>query len=171
MTTGARIEDVRLADLDRLLQVHLHGAIRCIQAAMPWLRRSAHASIVNIPSRLGSISRIAEGAYDHLQISYAMRISKVAQNMRTACLHRELAPPAPSTRSIRAACARGWAAPTPTSQQAKPPDGCFAGSTATARHASLPMSSRSAMSSAGEPDRPAGHSPMVARHASAQSPA
>jgi NAD(P)-dependent dehydrogenase (short-subunit alcohol dehydrogenase family) len=91
MTSGARIEEVRVADVDRLLQVHVHGPIRCIQAALPWLRRSPQGTIVNVTSRLGSIARIAGGAYDHLQISYAMRISKAAQNMLTACLHRELA--------------------------------------------------------------------------------
>ena len=90
MTSGARIEEVRVADVDRLLQVHVHGAIRCVQAALPWLRRSARGTIVNVSSRLGSITRVADGAYDHLQISYAMRISKAAQNMLTACLHREL---------------------------------------------------------------------------------
>jgi NAD(P)-dependent dehydrogenase (short-subunit alcohol dehydrogenase family) len=91
MTSGSRVEDVRLGDLDRLLQVHLHGAIRCTQAVLPWLRRSPHGTIVNVTSRLGSIARVAAGAYDHLGISYAMRISKAAQNMLTACLHRELA--------------------------------------------------------------------------------
>jgi NAD(P)-dependent dehydrogenase (short-subunit alcohol dehydrogenase family) len=91
MTSGTRIEEVRVADVDRLLQVHVHGPIRCIQAALPWLRRSPQGTIVNVTSRLGSIARIAGGAYDHLQISYAMRISKAAQNMLTACLHRELA--------------------------------------------------------------------------------
>jgi NAD(P)-dependent dehydrogenase (short-subunit alcohol dehydrogenase family) len=88
--SGSRVEDVRLADLDRLLQVHLHGALRCTQAALPWLRRSPHGTVVNVTSRLGSIARVAAGAYDHLGISYAMRISKAAQNMLTACLHREL---------------------------------------------------------------------------------
>jgi NAD(P)-dependent dehydrogenase (short-subunit alcohol dehydrogenase family) len=92
MASGSRVEDVRPADLDRLLQVHLHGALRCAQAALPWLRRSRHGTIVNVTSRLGSIARVAAGAYDHLGISYAMRISKAAQNMLTACLHRELGP-------------------------------------------------------------------------------
>jgi NAD(P)-dependent dehydrogenase (short-subunit alcohol dehydrogenase family) len=91
MTTGARIEEVRIADVDHLLRVHVHGPIRCTQAAVPWLRRSPNGAIVNVTSRLGSIARVAGGAYDHLRISYAMRISKAAQNMLTACLHRELA--------------------------------------------------------------------------------
>ncbi len=91
MTSGARIADVRVADVDRLLKVHVHGPIRCTQAALPWLGRSPQGTIVNVTSRLGSIARIAGGTYDHLQISYAMRISKAAQNMLTACLHRELA--------------------------------------------------------------------------------
>lgn len=92
ITSGARIEEVQLADVDHLLRVHVHGPIVCTQAALPWLRRSSLGTIVNVSSRLGSISRIASGAYDHLRISYAMRISKAAQNMLTACLHRELLP-------------------------------------------------------------------------------
>jgi NAD(P)-dependent dehydrogenase (short-subunit alcohol dehydrogenase family) len=73
------------------MRVHVHGPIVCTQAALPWLRRSPLGTIVNVSSRLGSITRIAAGTYDHLRISYAMRISKAAQNMLTACLHRELA--------------------------------------------------------------------------------
>ena len=91
MTSGALIDEVQLADVDRLLRVHVHGPIACTQAALPWLRRSPSGTIVNVSSRLGSIARVAAGAYDHLRISYAMRISKAAQNMLTACLHRELA--------------------------------------------------------------------------------
>lgn len=90
MTSGARIEEVRIADVDHLLRVHVLGAIACTQAALPWLRRGSESAVVNVTSRLGSIARIAAGEYDHLRISYAMRISKAAQNMLTACLHREL---------------------------------------------------------------------------------
>ena len=68
MTTGARIEEVRIADVDHLLRVHVHGPIRCTQAALPWLRRSPNGAIVNVTSRLGSIARVAGGAYDHLRI-------------------------------------------------------------------------------------------------------
>lgn len=91
MTTGARIEEVKIADVDHLLRVHVHGPIICAQAALPWLRRAPESTIVNVTSRLGSIARIAAGTYDHLSISYAMRISKAAQNMLSVCLHRELA--------------------------------------------------------------------------------
>ena len=72
------------------MRVHVHGPIVCTQAALPWLRRAPLGTIVNVTSRLGSIARVAAGAYDHLTISYAMRLSKAAQNMLTACLHREL---------------------------------------------------------------------------------
>lgn len=91
MTSGARIEEVKLADVDHLLRVHVHGPIICTQAALPWLRRAPQGTVVNVTSRLGSIDRIAAGIYDHLRISYAMRISKAAQNMLSVCLHRELA--------------------------------------------------------------------------------
>ena len=90
MPSGARIAEVRVADVDHLLRVHVLGPIACTQAALPWLRRASQGTVVNITSRLGSIARIAAGEYDHLRISYAMRISKAAQNMLTACLHREL---------------------------------------------------------------------------------
>ncbi|MGD9507880.1 MAG: SDR family NAD(P)-dependent oxidoreductase [Geminicoccaceae bacterium] len=91
MTTGARIEEVSIADIDRLLRVHVHGPIICTQAALAWLRRAPQGAVVNVTSRLGSIARIAAGTYDHLRISYAMRVSKAAQNMLSVCLHRELA--------------------------------------------------------------------------------
>jgi NAD(P)-dependent dehydrogenase (short-subunit alcohol dehydrogenase family) len=91
MTSGARIEEVQLATVDHLLHVHVLAPIACTQAALPWLRRAPQGTVVNVTSRLGSIARVAAGAYDHLHISYAMRISKAAQNMLTACLHRELA--------------------------------------------------------------------------------
>ena len=50
MTTGARIEEVRIADVDHLLRVHVHGPIRCTQAALPWLRRSPTARSSTSPA-------------------------------------------------------------------------------------------------------------------------
>src|SRR3954468_7952766 len=108
MTTGARIEEVRIADVDRLLRVHVDGPIRCTQAALPWLKRSANGAIVNVTSRLGSIARVASGAYDHLRISYAMRISKAAQNMLTACLYRELAADGIAVYAVHPGRLRTW---------------------------------------------------------------
>lgn len=52
----------------------VHGPIVCTRAALPRLRRSPLGTIVDVASRLGSIARVAAGAYDHLRISYAMRI-------------------------------------------------------------------------------------------------
>lgn len=71
------------------MEVHCYATLRCAKFCWPLLSRAKDAAIVNITSRLGSISAVASGEYDHLDISYSMRISKAAQNMLSACLHRE----------------------------------------------------------------------------------
>lgn len=43
-------------------------------------------------SRLASVAHVADGVFDELNVSYAMRISKAAQNMLSAALIRELGP-------------------------------------------------------------------------------
>lgn len=91
MTAGARLAEVDPAGVLELVDLHCNGALRCTRAALPALRASGRATVVNVSSRLGSLGRVAEGSYDELRVSYAMRISKAALNMATACLARELA--------------------------------------------------------------------------------
>lgn len=91
MATGAVLADVDPADILRLVDLHCNGALRCTRAALPALKRSSRAVVVNVSSRLGSTTRVAGGEFDGLRISYAMRVSKAALNMATACLARELA--------------------------------------------------------------------------------
>ncbi|NMG09283.1 SDR family oxidoreductase [Brasilonema sp. UFV-L1] len=87
--SGSSLEKIDIAELRELMEVHCYGPIRCVKASWSLLRQTKGATIVNITSRLGSISNVASGAFDHLNISYSMRITKAAQNMFTACLYRE----------------------------------------------------------------------------------
>lgn len=74
-------------DLEALFRVHCVGALRCTKAALPWLRRAARPTVVNITSRFGSIGRTTAGEFRGI---YSYHVAKAAQNMLTACLDREL---------------------------------------------------------------------------------
>jgi NAD(P)-dependent dehydrogenase (short-subunit alcohol dehydrogenase family) len=86
---GLRIDKVVAGDVTALLEVHCMGALRCVQAALPALRATGGAKIVNVTSRLGSMGRNAGGEFAHLPVSYAYRIAKAAQNMLTLCLGQD----------------------------------------------------------------------------------
>jgi len=87
---AARIEDATPGEVCELLDVHCLGAMRCIKAALPLLRAAKEPKVVNITSRLGSLSLTHNGTFRHLTVSYAYRIAKAAQNMLTVCLDDEL---------------------------------------------------------------------------------
>lgn len=86
---AARLAEVGTPELRALLEVHCFGALRVCQAAMPWLRRAPRPLIVNISSRLGSLSKGAAGEFEGRGFSYSYRIAKAAQNMLGACLAEE----------------------------------------------------------------------------------
>jgi len=74
-------------DLEEHFQVHCLGALRCVKAALPFLRRSPGATIINITSRWGSIGRTVSQKGCGI---YAYQIAKCSQNMLTACLDQDL---------------------------------------------------------------------------------
>ena len=49
----AKCEDIKLADWERTLAVDLTGQFLCAQRAIPWLRKSANASMINLSSAAG----------------------------------------------------------------------------------------------------------------------
>ena len=49
----AACEDVKLADWERTLAVDLTGQFLCAQRAIPWLKKSANASMTNLSSAAG----------------------------------------------------------------------------------------------------------------------
>lgn len=84
------IEGLKYEELDRVMQVHLHGPIRCIRACLPYLRQSKDGVIINISSRFGSVEWVANGTVPHDEATYAYRIAKSSLNMLTSCLAVEL---------------------------------------------------------------------------------
>jgi NAD(P)-dependent dehydrogenase (short-subunit alcohol dehydrogenase family) len=90
--TGMRLESLAAEELQRSFAVNVVGPARVAQALLPHLLRSSHPLVVNVSSRLASLSRQAAGSYAHVPTSYAYRITKAAQNMLTVCMATELGP-------------------------------------------------------------------------------
>ena len=72
------------------VDVNVAGPLRMVQALLPQLLTATDPVVVNVTSRLGSISAQARGDYAGLSTSYAYRISKAAQNMLTVSLAHDL---------------------------------------------------------------------------------
>lgn len=85
--SGNVLNNTSAGDLLKLFDVHCLGVFRVCEAAIPFMNSSG--LIVNISSRLGSITRTASGEFDDISCSYAYRVAKSAQNMLTQILSRE----------------------------------------------------------------------------------
>jgi NAD(P)-dependent dehydrogenase (short-subunit alcohol dehydrogenase family) len=91
---GAAHEDLGAIDVATLansFDVNVAGPLRVCLALLPNLLAAPDPVIVNVTSRLGSLSAQARGDFADLQTSYAYRVSKAAQNMLTICLANDLA--------------------------------------------------------------------------------
>jgi NAD(P)-dependent dehydrogenase (short-subunit alcohol dehydrogenase family) len=86
-----QLENVAATEIEHLLQVHCLGALQISKTALPYLKRSSRPVIVNISSRLASLTNNASGAYAGRGFSYSYRIAKAAQNMLSQCLSQEFA--------------------------------------------------------------------------------
>ncbi len=84
------IEKVSTKELMDLYNIHCLGVVRTVQATLPYLRKSKNPRIINLSSRLGSLSKMANGEFAKGKFSYSYRIAKAAQNMLTLCLDQEL---------------------------------------------------------------------------------
>jgi NAD(P)-dependent dehydrogenase (short-subunit alcohol dehydrogenase family) len=89
---GMALESVEPSEMLDLFQTHCLGALRCTQAALPYLMRAGRPTVVNVTSRLGSIARSAAGDFDAERHSYAYRVAKASLNMLTVCMAAELRP-------------------------------------------------------------------------------
>lgn len=91
---GAPIVDLAAANVSSLchaFDVNVAGPMRLIQALLPNLRAAQDPLILNLSTRLASLTAQARGDFNHLPSSYAYRISKAAQNMLTISVANELA--------------------------------------------------------------------------------
>jgi len=76
-------------ELLELFQVHCVGAFRVTKSIIDNLLSAPNPTVINISSRLGSITEQNKGTFSHLQVSYSYRVAKAAQNMLTSCLKNE----------------------------------------------------------------------------------
>lgn len=72
------------------VDVNVAGPLRLTQFLLPNLLAAADPVIVNVSSRLGSVTAQANGDFADLSTSYAYKVSKAAQNMLTVSLAQEL---------------------------------------------------------------------------------
>ncbi|PJI08230.1 MULTISPECIES: SDR family NAD(P)-dependent oxidoreductase [Clostridium] len=84
-----KIADVTSTEMKSLFDIHCLAIIRTTQATLNLLRNSQKPKIVNITSRLGSLSAMSSGEFDGREFSYSYRIAKASQNMLSICLKQE----------------------------------------------------------------------------------
>jgi NAD(P)-dependent dehydrogenase (short-subunit alcohol dehydrogenase family) len=89
---GTSVTNTESDEIEKQFTVHCLAAFNVIKAAYPSLVKSDNPIIVNISSRVGSISKNALGEFAKKGFSYSYRIAKGAQNMLTQCLSQELGP-------------------------------------------------------------------------------
>lgn len=76
-------------ELLSLFNVHCLGVVRVVKGTFPFLLKSTSPKVMNISSRLGSLSKMASGEFQHGRFSYSYRIAKAAQNMLTLCMEMQ----------------------------------------------------------------------------------
>jgi NAD(P)-dependent dehydrogenase (short-subunit alcohol dehydrogenase family) len=86
---AAALTDVDPSRIAAAFDVNVLGPLRLAQALVPMMARAPDPIIVNVSSRLGSLSAQAAGQYADLNTSYAYRITKTAQNMLTIAMAQE----------------------------------------------------------------------------------
>ncbi len=85
------VEEATEADWDRVLDINVRGTARACAAALPHLRRSSHAAIVNICS-IGALNGLPQRAVYNaskgavLSLTYAMATDHVAEGVRVNCV-------------------------------------------------------------------------------------
>lgn len=85
-----QIQNVTTDEIYNLFNIHCLAVIRIVKATLNYLMKARNPRVINISSRLGSLSKMASGEFNNRQFSYSYRIAKAAQNMLSICLHQEL---------------------------------------------------------------------------------
>lgn len=86
---GHTLQTVSSENLLQTFNANCISAIRAVKGCINALMLSRRPTIVNISSRLASISGTADGSFDTIECSFAYHISKASLNMVSALLHRE----------------------------------------------------------------------------------
>ncbi len=83
--------NVSLDAIERTFRVNFLGSVAVTQAMLPLLRKASSASIVNVSSGLGSLTKSGDPAWTHVAAKYlGYAASKAALNMLTVQLAYEL---------------------------------------------------------------------------------
>ncbi len=85
-----QIESTSKDEIMKLFEVHCFGALNISKACIPFLDNSTLGKIINISSRLGSITKMSSEEFIDRGFSYSYRIAKASQNMMSVCLNNEL---------------------------------------------------------------------------------
>lgn len=83
------IDEIEVKEIIDLFNVHCLGVFRMVKALKINLLKANEPIVLNLNSRLGSITRQSNSTYDDITVSYSYRIAKAAQNMLTNCLRKE----------------------------------------------------------------------------------
>lgn len=83
------LQNQELEDLRKAFEIHCLSSFKVIKALRTNLIQSENATIINVSSRLSSLSGQNRGLYSHSNESYAYPIAKAAQNMLSVCLRKE----------------------------------------------------------------------------------
>ena len=83
------IDQIESDEILDLFNIHCLGVFRTTKAVKANLLKASKPIVLNLNSRLGSITCQSNGTYKNITVSYSYRIAKAAQNMLTNCLRTE----------------------------------------------------------------------------------
>ena len=84
-----KLENVNSNEIIDLFNVHCLGVLRVMKSISKNLIKNNNTTVINLNSRLGSITHQSIGTFKNLEVSYSYRIAKASQNMLTTCLRLE----------------------------------------------------------------------------------
>lgn len=76
------IEDAPMSEFRNTMETNFFGALRCIQAALPHMRKNKRGHIINITSIAGRIASAAQGAYGASKFALEALSEILAQEVR-----------------------------------------------------------------------------------------
>lgn len=85
-----RVEDISKEEIMKLFEIHCFGALNISKSCIPFLKNSSRGKIINVSSRLGSLTKMSSDEFRDRDFSYSYKIAKASQNMMSICLNNEL---------------------------------------------------------------------------------
>lgn len=86
---GMTLKEATSKEIMDLINVHCLGVFRIMKAVIDNLKRNNNTTVINLNSRLGSITHQNIGTFKDMEVSYSYRIAKASQNMLTNSLRLE----------------------------------------------------------------------------------